>query len=102
MLYDAHSGKRVKQPFNHIQWVHSVAKWKDFNLQQCFFGLHQIGNCADKTIGMVESEKTAILLNAIYSQVIWLASGGMSLSIQNFEVLKNRKIMLYPDVGIDN
>jgi hypothetical protein len=28
MLYDAESGKRVKQPFNHITWVHSLLSRK--------------------------------------------------------------------------
>lgn len=102
MLYNAQTGKRVKEPFNHIHWVHSLAKWKDFNLERCFFGLHQVVDDLDKTIGIVESEKTAILLTAVYPKITWLASGGMGLTIQNFEPLKNRKIILYPDVGNDN
>jgi hypothetical protein len=36
MLYDSDTGRRCKHPFNHIQWAHSVAKWKDFRLDQCF------------------------------------------------------------------
>jgi Domain of unknown function (DUF6371) len=102
MLYDAHTGKRVKEPFNHIHWVHSLAKYQDFHLKQCLFGLHQIRSDLDKTIGIVESEKTAILLTAIYPKLTWLASGGMNLSLGNFEPLKDRKIILYPDAGKDN
>ena len=102
MLYDAHSGKRIKKPFNHIHWVHSLAKFQDFHLKQCLFGLHQIRDNLEKTIGIVESEKTAILLTAIYPKITWLASGGMNLSLESFEPLESRKIMLYPDAGIDN
>ena len=101
MLYDAHSGKRVKEPFNHIHWVHSLAKYPDFHLKQCLFGLHQIRDDLEKTIGIVESEKTAILLTAIYPKLIWLASGGMNLSFGSFEPLEDRKIILYPDAGTD-
>ena len=102
MLYDALSGKRIKEPFNHIHWVHSLAKFQNFHLKQSLFGLHQIGGDLDKTIGIVESEKTAILLTAIYPKIIWLASGGMNLSFDSFEPLEGRRIMLYPDAGIDN
>lgn len=102
MLYNHLTGKRVKEPKNHINWVHSLAKLNDFNLQQCFYGLHQINDNLDKPVAIVESEKTAILLTVIYPKMIWLASGGISLSIQNFEPLKNRKIILYPDVGLSN
>jgi hypothetical protein len=40
MLYNANTGKRIKEPFNHATWVHSVLKLPEFNLQQCFFGEH--------------------------------------------------------------
>ena len=37
MLYNADNGKRVKHPFNHVTWVHSLLRLPDFNLRQCFF-----------------------------------------------------------------
>lgn len=37
ILYDQTSGKRVKQPINHIQWLHTISKNCDFNLKQSFF-----------------------------------------------------------------
>lgn len=102
MLYDSDTGRRCKHPFNHIQWAHSVAKWKDFRLDQCFFGLHQINTHEAKSICIVESEKTAVLMTALIPNVIWLASGGMNLSIENFRPLKQFKLILFPDVGVED
>ncbi len=34
MLYDAESGKRVKEPFNHVSWAHSLMKLPDFSCQR--------------------------------------------------------------------
>ena len=100
MLYNKLTGKRVKEPRSLISWVHSEAKWPDFTLEQCFFGLHQITKDLTNTLGIVESEKTAILMTAIYPDLAWLASGGMTLSISKFESLTGRKIILFPDAGI--
>ena len=38
MGYDAESGHRVKEPFNQVNWVHSVRKMPDFRMKQCFHG----------------------------------------------------------------
>lgn len=100
MLYNIDTRKRVKKPFNHIHWTHSLAKLKDFQLEQCFFGLHQLIEELDNVIGIAESEKTAIMMTAIYPKITWLASGGMGLSISKFEPLEGRKIILFPDAGL--
>jgi hypothetical protein len=99
MLYNAETGKRVKKPYNHINWVHSLLQLKDFGLQQCFFGEHLIvGN--DDPIAIVESEKTAIIASAYLPEFIWLATGSLSnISEEKFKVLKGRNIILYPDLG---
>jgi hypothetical protein len=99
MLYNAKIGKRVQKLDN---WIHSVAKLKNFNLEQCFFGLHQLTEDSTKTIGIVESQKSAIILTHINPNMIWMASGGIALPIERFKPLKGRKIILYPDAGIDN
>lgn len=46
MLYNPETGKRVKQRFKHITWVHSLLKRPNYNLSQCFFGEHLLD--ADK------------------------------------------------------
>jgi hypothetical protein len=42
MLYNPTTGKRVKEPFNHISWVHKALKEPEYELKQCLFGEHLI------------------------------------------------------------
>ncbi len=49
MLYDSETGKRIKQPYNHITWAHSLLKQEDFNLKQCFFGEHLLPKSTNKS-----------------------------------------------------
>lgn len=50
MLYNSNTGKRQKQILadgsrkSMITWVHSILSLKDYNLQQCLFGLNQLDN----------------------------------------------------------
>jgi len=99
MLYDELSGKRVKKPFDHISWVHSVLKMPDFNLEQVFFGTHLI-RLSSNAIAIVESEKTAIIASICFSNITWLAAGSKDgLKIEKFKPLKNRNIILFPDAN---
>ena len=98
MLYDKNSGHRIKKPFPHINWVHVVASYKSFNLHQCFFGEHLLNDNLSSPVGIVESEKTAIVASVYLPHLVWLAAGSLSnLTIPKFEVLKNRKVFLFPD-----
>lgn len=76
MLYSPITGKRTKQPYNHITWAHSSLKLTDFNLNQCFFGEHLLKD-ETKPVALVESEKTAIIASLYLPQFIWLATGGL-------------------------
>ena len=53
MLYDADTGKRVKEPYNHVTWVHSLLRLPDFNLCQCFFGEHLLPMNRGKPVAIV-------------------------------------------------
>ncbi len=101
MLYDAKEGKRIKQPFNHVNWVHTVLKLENYHLQQCLFGVEQLKNATlDTTICIVESEKTAIIMSVIEPNCVWLATGGISnLKAENCQCLRHRNVKLYPDLG---
>lgn len=71
-----------------------------FNLKQCFFGEHLLANDQRKPVAIVESEKTALIASIFYDSYIWLACGSKNgLSEYKCEVLKDRKVMLYPDLG---
>jgi hypothetical protein len=99
MLYSPTTGKRVKEPYNHINWVHNAVKSPVFSLQQCLFGEHLLkGN--SKPVAIVESEKTAIIASYFYPQFVWLAAGSKDgLNPEKWNVLKGRTVTLFPDLN---
>ena len=100
MLYDSETGKRIKEPFPHINWIHKIANYKDYNLNQCLFGEHLLSLYPKKETAIVESEKTAMLCAGHIPEINWLASGNLNnLSAKRLQCLKGKKITLYPDAG---
>lgn len=100
MLYNATNGKRVKEPFSHITSVHSVLKIDGEKPPQCLFGEHLLPDHPDTTIAIVESEKTAIISNAVFGDCITLACGGCgNLTPSMCEPLRGRDVILFPDNG---
>lgn len=100
MQYNEYTGKRVKKPINLINWVHKTEMLKNFNLEQCYFGLHLINLDKDKPIAIVESEKTAVIASVYLPEFIWIACGSVSnLSAKNTEALKGRDVVLFPDLN---
>ncbi len=95
MSYDPLTLKRQKK----INWVN---RGMDNLHPQCFYGEHLI-NDTSRVIGIVESEKTAIISSVKYPEYIWLATGGLqNLNEQKFKVLKDREVVLFPDAGCYN
>jgi hypothetical protein len=95
IAYNEETGKRNKDTFP--TWVHSKLKIGDFNLQQCLFGEHLLRK-ERKTVGIVESEKTAVIASIYLPDMLWLACGGKDgLSAKKMQVLKGRKVILFPD-----
>lgn len=100
MLYSPTTGKRVKEPFNHISWIHKALKEPEYELKQCFFGEHLINQFLLKPVAIVESEKTAIIASVYLTQFIWIAVGSLSnLNPEKCSVLKGRKVVLFPDLN---
>jgi len=98
MQYNPNTGKRIKEPYNRISWIHTT--YKAFNLKQCLFGEHLINYFDNTPIGIVESEKTALIMAIEQPEFIWLATGGLSnLSKAKLTGLGFRKIVLFPDSG---
>jgi hypothetical protein len=106
MLYDPTTGRRIKQPYNHITWAHSALKLKDYNLQQCFFGEHLLNLHPTLPVSIVESEKTAVIASVYFPQFIWIATGGKHGCKWStplvYSVLKGRHINLWPDIKAYN
>jgi len=101
MIMYKKTGKRTK----YINWVHSELikrnHLSNYNLKQCFFGEHLLNQYQKKTIALVESEKTACLMSQFFDKYLWLSTGSLTgLKIKKMDALKDRKIILYPDLGI--
>ncbi|KAA6333480.1 hypothetical protein EZS27_018106 [termite gut metagenome] len=99
MLYNPDTGRRVKFPHNHITWVHSLLKYEDFNLKQCFFGMHLLGD-KSKPVAIVESEKTAMIASIYVPEYIWIATSGKNGCLMSESyILRDRKVVLFPDIN---
>lgn len=126
ILYNSENGKRVKKGSFVEKWNYLINGFESgitnsdcvkvygkflsketqkLNLFQCFFGEDQINKFPGKKIGIVESQKTAVLLTFFYPEYIWLATGGKNgckwTDLQVCIVLENREVVLFPDKGID-
>lgn len=101
MLYNPTTGRRIKEPHNHITWAHSILHKDGFNLKQCFFGEHLLPKDTKKSVAIVESEKTALIASFYLPHFLWIASGGKNgcFREENLNVLKGRNVLLFPDLG---
>jgi hypothetical protein len=98
--YNAETGKRIKKPRSYIYWMHKVLNYNSYNLVQCLYGEHLLLKYPKKTVGVVESEKTALIASIYFDDILWLATGGKSnMNFDKFKVLSNRKVCLYPDLN---
>lgn len=73
---------------NHSRW----------ELTQCLFGEHLLSLYPDRTVALVESEKTAVICAGFIPEYVWLATGGKTSLGNKLEVLSGRKVVAYPDV----
>ncbi|MBV5284061.1 MAG: hypothetical protein JZU53_16685 [Paludibacter sp.] len=105
MQYNPETGRRIKHESGLIDWFHNKLKKsctlpEDYNLQQSFFGEHLLTLYPDKTVAIVESEKSAIVASTIIPESIGLATGQLNgLSIEKAKALKGSTIILFPDFG---
>ncbi len=100
MLYSSITGKRVKNKEGKafISSARSVLKLDKFVLNQCLFGLHLINKTNPKTIAIVESEKTAIIMSIFKPEYIWLSTGSKSgFKYDMLKPIKDFKIVAFPD-----
>ena len=102
LQYVPETGKRYKdkngKPLIHS--VRAVLRIKNFNLCQCLFGLQLINNSLRKTIAIVESEKTAVIMNLFKPEYTWLSTGGKGFFKYDMLLpIKEFKIVAFPDKG---
>ena len=77
-------------------------------VERCLFGLHLISPStlhlppSTKSVAIVESEKTAVIMSEVYPQYVWMAAGGLSaLSAEKLMPLCGRHVVLFPDTDPD-
>ncbi len=90
MLYDYHTGHRVKDPFNHIAWVHKSENTKNFHLKQCLFGLHLL-RPDTKIVAIVEPEKDSRESNRI-TKLVKDANFRVPALIEELEISETRGV----------
>ena len=71
---------------------------QDWTLSQCLFGEHLLTKYPEKTVALVEAEKTAVICAGFFPDYVWLATGGKSQLNERLNVLKGRKVVAYPDL----
>ena len=105
MMYNPETGHRIKDPDvpGRVTWVHSMMKKagmlpESWELSQCLFGEHLLPLYPDKPVGLVESEKTAVIAAGLMPKYLWLATGGKSGLNERLNVLRGRKVVAWPDV----
>ena len=98
MLYDAATGHRRKDVYPN--WAHSLTGIPLKHIRQCFFGEHLLPLHPSLPVGIVESEKTAVIASFFLPEYVWLATGGSDGMFKkaNLEILKGRKVVLFPDL----
>jgi hypothetical protein len=100
MLFNFETGKRQKRADGkaYISSVRSILKLENFNLNQCLFGLHLINESNQKTVAVVESEKTAVIMSVFKPEYIWVATGMKGgFKYENLKPIKDYKIIAFPD-----
>ena len=102
----------------HPDWVSARLKAHygytgDLPVDRCLFGQHLLetfpqplpkmeGPGGRSPLCVVESEKTAIILSALFPQTLWLASGGLTmLNVAKLYPLRDYRLILFPDTDPD-
>lgn len=101
-------GHRVR--IENANWVHcqdgTGLASKEQLAPQCLFGEHLIGELIanppsdgeNLAMGVLESEKSAIILSILCPDIVWLATGGMdNFKAEMLEVIKPFDVMVLPD-----
>lgn len=96
------NGHRVKSEYP-AAWVHKLLPEliEGKRLQQCLFGEHLLSLYPEKTVAIVESEKTSLIMSILQPEFLWIATGGSNnINATGAPMaLFDRKVKLLPDDG---
>lgn len=100
MSYTADGHRNGYQGWTHIPLIHSGLLPLDYQLQQCLFGEHLLAKYPERTVCLVESEKTALVMAALQPRHLWLAtSGSGGLNAEKMAPLRGCRLVVFPDSG---
>lgn len=124
MAYNPKTGRRLKnqeeflmhdfkeRKYQLVNALKALASWyfgkflmnkHIFKSQQCFFGCHLLLMFPDKTVMIVESEKSAIIGALENDNYIWVSTCGQFgcnfTKPEVFECLRGHKVVLAPDLA---
>lgn len=71
---------------------------QDAKLVDCLFGEHILEAYPLARVGLVESEKTALIASFFWPETVWLATGGATQKLDRaVALLAGRKVSVFPD-----
>ena len=84
--------------------IHAELKRKDKTLppqgDQVLFGSHLLRLYPSASVGVVESQKSAVILSIIHPQIVWVATAGMTnFNARLLAPIYDRNVVAYPDVN---
>lgn len=90
-------------PTDKVWWADKpVLNNYELNLVQCLFGCHLIKDAS--RVGIVESEKSALICSILMPEITWIATGGCNgckwTESAVFQPLIGKRVVLYPDSGM--
>jgi hypothetical protein len=97
MQYDPDTGKRDRSGSKGATAVHTLLELAgDFS--PCWFGEPLLSKRPAAPVGIVESEKTAIVASLYHPETVWLAAGGQGITDPaKWGPLAGRRVALFPD-----
>lgn len=92
---DLHRDKNIGSSWLH-KWGENRSDFEEF--AQSYYGEHLIKTTKYKYIGIVESEKTALIARMLDENILWLACGGVgNMKAALFKGIKDKSVVFYPD-----
>ena len=84
--------------------IHAELRQRDKTLptqaHQVLLGSHLLRLYPTASVGVVESQKSAVILSIIYPDVVWLATAGMTnFNARLLAPIYDRNVVAYPDVN---
>ena len=84
--------------------IHAELKRKDkthpTQADQVLFGSHLLRLYPSASVGVVESQKSAVILSIIYPEIVWVATAGMTnFNERLLAPIYDRNVVAYPDVN---